>query len=295
MDWEWDQITGNAVRDLETEEYRYPHICRLQLAKTARDIARGTTLNERATFIQQCERLAAQINTHEQRANTFLVSARAGNDMEPVLPIDLGAEWDDLDNERNADIQRVAEVDDIEDILPPYRLPIALPSTLSKEEVARRGLENALCAEMDLRKGQAEDRLAELRVLLDWKSAIFRTKVRPAGSYNARTRAWAEVRSIAAAVQKNARAYELARKTMWRCSDAASEEGKAIRQCFQPLTKHDLKVSTEYILPEIRGARNTAQSWIWNSGATKDIQDNAWLEECMLLFSAGVHLLTYGN
>ena len=136
---------------------------------------------------------------------------------------------------------------------------------------------------MELRKGQAEDRLAELRVLLAWKSAIFRTKVRPAGSYNARTRAWAEVRSIAAAVQRNARAYELARKTMWKCSDEASEEGKAIRQCFQPLTKHDLKVSTEYILPEIRGARNTAQSWIWNSGATKDIQDNAWLEECTLL------------
>ena len=55
--------------------------------------------------------------------------------MEPVRPIDLGAEWDDLDDECNADVQMVAEVDDVEDILPPYKVPIALPSTLRKRKL----------------------------------------------------------------------------------------------------------------------------------------------------------------
>ena len=53
-----------------------------------------------------------------------------------------------------------------------------------------------------MRKEQAEDRLAELGVLLAQNSVIFRTKVHPTGSYNVRTRAWTEVRSVTAACKE---------------------------------------------------------------------------------------------
>ena len=165
-------------------------ICRLQLAATARDLTQAGTLNDRLAFTRRCQRLAAQIANHEQRAGAFLAALNAADHIPAAPPLQHAEEWDDLDEDDETAVDAIQEIDDEGDELPVYKITVVLPSSLGAAAIQHRGLENLLLAELDLRKGEAEDRLAELRVLLAWKSVSFRKGVRLAKNYDGRTRAW---------------------------------------------------------------------------------------------------------
>lgn len=196
-----------------------------------------------------------------------------------VLDTNAGAEWDDIENDTVAP-QNQQEIAMEGEQLPAYKVAVVLPSSLPEAQIRIRRMEAPWLQELELREGQAEEKLSELRMLLAWKSVSFRRGVREAEAYRARTRAWKDIQAIAQSARACARAYEQARQAIFRLSDSASDRGKALRLRFRKLTKEDFRISTEFIDPSMRGNRNVAQSWIWSMNVAQDIQDDQWLQEC---------------
>lgn len=194
-----------------------------------------------------------------------------------------GAEWDVIpgeDDDIDMSHQAATYVDLEEDNVPAYRIPILLPSSLGSSEISRRGLDSILAKELELRRGQAEDQLAALRVTLAWKSVLFRRGVRLATGYSERTRAWQKIASTAGMVRLQASAYELTRRTLYEILPEDSADGIKIRERYKKLTQADLKISTEFLASDIRGNRHTLQSWIWNADIDGDIEDEGLMHEC---------------
>ena len=73
-----------------------------------------------------------------------------------------GGEWQDEERER---------------IIKPETMPLFMPSSLDQADLKRMGLVDLAKKELELRKGQANDVLEELRLALGHKSLLFRTKV----------------------------------------------------------------------------------------------------------------------
>ena len=214
--------------------------------------------------------MAARIRPNNPNPlNPPVVEAAQGNE-EAQLPVNP------LEDEGNQD-----EFEDVEDEeVPAYKLRIALPSSITRDEITERGITDVLEAELELRKGQAEDRLADIRILLAWSAALFRQGIRSAQSYRARNRAWAESRNITKTVRRHARVYQLAQSVLIKYTYHATPEGKEIRAKYRDLTSADLKISTEILSFDVRGNRNTALSWIWSGAAAAAPDNDEWLREC---------------
>lgn len=241
----------------------------------------------RLEFIRKSQRLLTRIEAHEQKAVEFLVGNNRADENEEEdndnilaeFDDNTGAEWDDLDG-LSIDPGVIGHLNTHGDDIPAYKIGVILPSSFPEVESNRRGLQALRRQELELRQGQAEDKLSELRTLLAWKSVSFRRNVRQAEVYRARTRAWGDIKAIASGVRASARAYEQARKMICLLSDANSEEGQALRSRFRILTLADLKISTEFLDSSARGNRNTPQSWIWSMNVAGDIEGDEWLHEC---------------
>ena len=260
---------------------------RLRLASSARDIKPHSSNAAKLNFTQKCQRLTAQIQAHEQRANTYMVPHV--NLEEPVPVNDMKVPNQNANNAQNIDDENgdasddqdpPAGFQDEDEEIPAYKMRIALPSSLSREEIIARGIRHVLEAELDLRSGQAEDRLADLRILLAWSAALYRQGIRTANSYKSRNRAWAESRNISKAIRIQSRAYAQARGVLLKFTFELSPAGREIRAKYRELTKDDLKTSTELISYDVRGNRNEPISWIWHSAGASDSNNDEWLREC---------------
>lgn len=195
-----------------------------------------------------------------------------------------GAEWDRLDTPTQQ-VSSSAPADTDDEDIPVYKIPVAFPSTRTDTEIQAQQLAPLLMKELELRIGQAEDALSQLRVLLAWKSVMFRTGVQMAETYPTRTRAWHEIVSIATAVQHQCRVYEMTRRAMYNISDTVYGFDPAkkiqLRKQFPPLIKKDIWTSTQFLASDIRGQRHEHQSWIWSRNLAQNEQDTEWLDECV--------------
>ncbi|KAI0346079.1 hypothetical protein BDW22DRAFT_1323196 [Trametopsis cervina] len=259
----------------------------LALSAEARKLRRYAGKDEKLRFIRKEQRLAARIMTHENAGKAYTAIGAHSVDSSPLDGADDlaeddiydGAEWDaaDDDEEQIEDTQPLSDLQ--QDQIPAYKLPILMFSALPITTDANGQIQAGLEQELELRQGQAEDRLASLRVLLAWKSVVFRRGVRPAGAYGERLRAWEKVRSVASSVRQQASIYEQTRRIMYASTDVGSPQGKAIRSRFKVLTKADLKISTEFLSSDIRGMRHTHQSWIWSSVHPSGMESGQLLDE----------------
>lgn len=151
---------------------------------------------------------------------------------------------------------------------------LSLPSSFSQEERANRGLRTLARQELDLRKGQANDALQELRLAIGQKSLLLRTKVRHDKTSVGKTRAWDGVKDASSKINMHARAYERARKAMERLGNI---DGKT----YQPLLKKDLAVSAD-IMEESRlhQKNDDTLAWFWLIGDGNIVDRKSWLAEC---------------
>ena len=80
------------------------------------------------------------------------------------------------------------EVDDEDEVAEdPERMSLMMPSLFDHEDITWLGLENLAHQELELRQGQANDALENLRVALGHKALLWRTKVQPANTNKKRT------------------------------------------------------------------------------------------------------------
>jgi hypothetical protein len=156
----------------------------------------------------------------------------------------------------------------------PEDVPILLPSSLGWEWCASHGVQSLAAKEARLRHAQANDSIHRIRLALGFKSALFRTQVRPAKTQKTKTRAWSAVHNADITVHEHARIYSMARDAYRNIRQARA--GGADLPHLHP---KDLHVATLVLGSEQVGQRNKQQSWIWSFGLTVE-DDGTWMDDC---------------
>ena len=197
-------------------------------------------------------------------------------------------EWDDLeDMDGDAHFQEssttVVDLPQMEESVPPKNHPISLPSTLGCS-LFDTGLpyEMASC-EVDMRMGQANDALHDLRISIAHKSFLYRTQVRnnaPQQSYV--TRSYGEVHNLQISIEQAAKTYRLSRSAMEKLGVSSSNLSK-----YQPLNKEDLRANTAVADSNAPGQRYDSLSWIWHTSVHS--RNPAYLDECTSKPSFNIH------
>ncbi|KAH9030738.1 hypothetical protein EDB85DRAFT_1866206 [Lactarius pseudohatsudake] len=213
-------------------------------------------------------RLQTLIDIFEHQGDSFLLQPLT--DDSPISPLGDYAQYDHLEDLTNSE-----DTDD--DHL--EHGTFLLPSSLGWEWCVRHGIQSLAGKEVQLRHAQASESIHEIRLALGFKSALFRTQVRPANSQQTKTRAWNAVHSVDTNVREHARIYSMAR-------DACQSLRKQFlfRRISQSCRSKDLCVETLVLGSEQTGQRNKQQPWIWGFGDI--IEDNGtWMDDCRFSIS----------
>jgi hypothetical protein len=238
------------------------------------------------------ERLQTRIDTWNKKAEEYLHSPGLddGEDLLDILSTDADADADaeadadvdigpneDTDDDTDADTDAYGRHNSARKGHPQTSesFPLYFPSSF-----ALHRFPNQARKELELRQGQANDSLHNLRIALGKKSFLFRSHVRAAKSQQRKTRAWSEVSAVDGEVRQQARIYNFTRQRMIKLS-----ADPALLDRYKVLRYEDLKVSTAIATPNARGQRDTRLSWFWNMDVQADAETDDWMEECKPLGS----------
>jgi hypothetical protein len=158
--------------------------------------------------------------------------------------------------------------------LNPEDLPILLPSSLGWKWCVSHDAKSIAAKEAQLRHAQANDAIHQIRLALGFKSALFRTQVRPANTQQTKTHAWNAVHNVDATVHEHARIYSMARDAYRMLHQAF----KITPELLQ-LRQEDLRIETLVLGSQVTGQRNEQRSWIWSFGQTTE-DDGTWMDDC---------------
>jgi hypothetical protein len=153
-------------------------------------------------------------------------------------------------------------------------ISLLLPSTLGWEWCISHGAKSLAINEAKLRHAQANDSIHRIRLVLGFKSALFRTQVRNAKTQQTKTRAWTSIHSVDTSVHQHARNYSMARDAYLKVQDTAGDSPE-----LPLLRPADLRVNTAVLGAAQVGQRNKQLPWIWSFG-TLVKQDGTWMDEC---------------
>ncbi len=194
----------------------------------------------------------------------------------------LDTTYDNLDDDEDAGMFLLPEdeSEDPEMSLTPEQIPIFLPSTIgiradSGDLFSRLGEK-----ELQLRVGQMDEALSELRLALAQKAFVFREGVRKQTSQKKKLRSFKSVRAVDDTVLMYSRLYVSAYASFLKLGPKTPD-----RERYQALEKEQVKVSTKSIDPYARGMRHAVLPWFWKMDMEKDIISEDWMEECKSSFS----------
>ena len=169
----------------------------------------------------------------------------------------------------------VSDLPQMEESVPPENHPLSLPSALGCS-LSDTGVPYEMASgEVEMRIGQANDALHDLRISIAHKSFLYRTQVRnnaPTRTYV--TRSYGEVHNLQISIEQAAKTYRLARSAMEKLGVSTSVLSK-----YQPLNKEDLRASTAVANSNAPGQRHDSLSWIWHTSIPS--RNVACLDECM--------------
>ena len=170
--------------------------------------------------------------------------------------------------------------------LDPEEQPLALPSTMGYTYLVEHNLKDLVEKEQELREGQMNDCLQGIRTAIAYKSLLYRTRVRKAGSYRNKLRSFDEIRTTDDGLMKHVRAYTQARKAAARLfdRDTADPDSTQWRNAFfsryKEIRREDLGVTTAVLEQFTHGLRNVHSSWIWHVEDSDAAQNTSWLVDC---------------
>ncbi|KAH8999945.1 hypothetical protein EDB86DRAFT_2802164 [Lactarius hatsudake] len=243
------------------------------------------TTEEAQIIENKRSRLQKLIDMFEHQGDSFLLHQQPSDDS----PISLLGDYDEYDHVDDLGVP--GETDDNHsgyashrrtpqaldgsgmDGLNPEDAPILLPSSLGWEWCIRHGAQSLAGKEVQLRHAQASESIHRIRLALGFKSALFRTHVRPAHTQQTKTRAWNAIHSVDTNVHEHARIYSMARDVL-----RFGPEASVNLPDLPKLRAEDLHVATLVLGSEPVGQRNRQKSWIWGFGHTvKD--DGTWMDD----------------
>lgn len=168
------------------------------------------------------------------------------------------------------------DTDDEEDWMPELE-QLYLPSETSQPQLTRLSLLGFRNQELELRRGQANDALEQLRVALGHKALLLRTEVRHARSQVTQSRAWGLAKAADRQVQMYAAVYRMARRAM-----VALGADNNMLETYKELSDQDIKVNADITEENRLYQRSHVLPWIWLLPGQQEGQDSAWMEECEL-------------
>jgi hypothetical protein len=234
---------------------------------------RTPTSVQRLEIARRRDRLQGQIDRFIQTASIYLGEAfdLADEDNHAASDLDFISESDDdaCSDVRGASVMNIESRGELQNI--------PLPSNIGLSRCSGLAAEDLIPLEIELRQGQANDALERLRVHLSHKAILFRSVVRNAKSQSKSTRAWSQVTAIGNAIKMNAAIYNTTRKKMI----SLGIDTTMLRK-YKPILRDDLKVSAAIADPNARGQRNHVLAWFWSVNVSESMQDNDWMDECML-------------
>ncbi|KAH9018398.1 hypothetical protein EDB85DRAFT_1873822 [Lactarius pseudohatsudake] len=243
------------------------------------------TTEEAQVIENKRSRLQKLIDMFEHQADSFLLHEPLA-DNSPITPLGDYEEYDHVD-----DLGSSEDTDDDHSVhalhhptpqaldgsgmdgINPEEFPVLLPSSLGWEWCVRQHAQSLAKKEVKLRCAQANESIHRIRLALGFKSALFRTQVRPANTQQTKTCAWNAVHSVNTNVNEHARIYSLARDAYRKIRRASS-----IAQDLPKLHSKDLHVATLVLGSQQTGQQNEQQSWIWGFGRTIE-DDGTWMDD----------------
>lgn len=283
------------------------------LRADVRQMKDNATVIERTNIEERRRKLEGRIKAFHKKADILMVGA----DLDDVVPTvqeeskqlhewDDEEEWEGMgkrdDGEREEEVESDDEViggesgseysssngniaagqanedEEVDSTAYPERLSLCMPSALGKTIIDEYSLGVLALQEIELRMGQANDALADLRVELGHKALLFRTKVRYTKNTKGKTRAWKEVAKSSVEVMKHVRCYERARRALVKLG---ADNG--ILHKYQDIKTEDLKMSKDILEENRYGQKNASLAWFWRLGPQGDSIGNEWMDECECL------------
>ncbi|KAL6298289.1 hypothetical protein BKA93DRAFT_830835 [Sparassis latifolia] len=209
-------------------------------------------------------------NLLQKRIDGFHNRAMALLDDEDIEHLEISS--NEVADEEGWTMEDVEEnPEDIEEEVLPENITLLLPSSLGIKQCKTVGWESIAQQELQLRVGQANDCLEDLRLLLGHKSLLFRTKFRHNKSQWHKTRNAAELRKIGQQERKIIRRYKRARKALI-CLGASEQ----LLTRYLDIQKEDMKMPGDIVEENRVGQRNDRLAWFWKLGGEN--AQNAWGE-----------------
>jgi hypothetical protein len=160
----------------------------------------------------------------------------------------------------------------------PESFMIALPSALPQKSSHRLLLIRLMTTELELRKGHANDCLADMRTSIGQQAYQCKKILKPAHTKTHRTRARSAIQNVHRTLILQTRVYNRTREAM----RSLGMELDQLDSVYKPLTKDDISVSSAVVDPNVAGSSRTKLSWIWTTHQGIMANDNH-LTECELL------------
>ncbi|THH05826.1 hypothetical protein EW146_g9795 [Bondarzewia mesenterica] len=229
---------------------------------------RNASAEALAELIESWHRLENRITAFQRKAEKYVGFA------------DPRAEWEDIppdvipNPEPNEDEPIPVEVveeyaEDIPNAVPTEKMAIALPSILRIVKCRELDLEELAKQELKLQKGQANDALHHMQIIISHKSFLFCSSVRQANSQKKKTRAWNEVIVLEGNVCEHSKIYMACQRAMLHLGANVDVLG-----VYKELTKEHLNASMVIMEPSLPRTRKKGLSWIWNMDITRDAEGN---------------------
>ncbi|KAG1886594.1 hypothetical protein F4604DRAFT_1571859, partial [Suillus subluteus] len=255
-------ITGINLEDLQDA-----------LRANIRQLPNDATSAQKASIEEKRQRLAARIAKFHETADAMT----AGMDL------DIGTVHSDdprfcrTDNDGNEWVEVSDEEisEDIDEEILTEEMGIWMPSSSSQHNRLTLGLGPLQAEELELRKGQANDCLENLRMALGHKALIYRQYFRSADSTWAGTRSKQEARRCQLKIDKYVRSYQRARSAMQRLGMEEATLGSIYREILPTELSIDKEVTEENRF----GQGSDRLAWFWRVNNGNECQEDAWMDE----------------
>jgi len=166
------------------------------------------------------------------------------------------------------------EDEDVEDdLLMPEQVRLLMPSSLGYEKCSKAGLTSLMDQEVQLREGQANDALENLRMSLAHLSLLTKHRHGAENSQRTDSRAWAEIHTAKGAVKRHVKTYNRAHQALLNLN--------VDKEQFLCITKEDLRVPEDVTEENRIGQKSHTLAWFWRIGGVVEKENEQdWMVEC---------------
>ena len=237
------------------------------------------TATQKANILQKQQRLHARIAKFNQMAQLFTsdldieVTFSHQNDSAFCLE-EKGETLDDWEALVDEDAEEDGYEDDSTESFP-EDLTLWMPSYIGAFCLKEAGLKDLIKEEVQLRIGQANDSLENLKTHLGHKSILYRMNFRSSTSVRTDTRSKQDIRRTALKITKDVRSYHRARESLSRL-----EASQDILQKYQLIKPDELGVSKDITEENRFGQSSDILPWFWRIGESQLRPSDIWNEEC---------------